>query len=44
MNTFRRPKEKVSEFIRLPLQSGFTERPNFSKKTFFSYFSKTEAL
>jgi len=31
----KNPKKKVSEFIRLPLQSGFAGSPNFSKKTFF---------
>jgi hypothetical protein len=32
----KNPKKNVSEFIRLPLQSGFAGSPNFSKKTFFS--------
>ena len=38
----KNPKKKVSEFNRLPLKSGFNGSPNISKKTFFSYFSKTK--
>ena len=40
----KNPKKKFSEFYRLPLQSGFAGSPNFSKKTFFSYFSKTKSF
>ena len=40
----KNPKKKISEFYRLPLQSGFAGSPNFSKKTFFSYFSKTKSF
>ena len=40
----KNPEKKFSEFYRLPLQSGFAGSPNFSKKSFFSYFSKTKSF
>ena len=40
----KNPKKKFSEFYRLPLPSGFAGSPNCSKKTFFSYFSKTKSF
>ncbi len=40
----KNPKKKFSESYRLPLQSGYAGSPYFSKKTFFSYFSKTKSF
>ena len=31
---YRLPKKNISEFVRLPRQSGFAESPVFSKKIF----------
>ena len=40
----KNPEKKISEFDRLPLQSGFVGGPNFSKKTFFSFFQNLRAF